>query len=80
MEESCFGFWKAKETALLKKQAKIRERDAFASGNSCFTHCLVQKLKNSACAEFLDGLPVSLLECFPAFGSRRSVSGFGLRG
>ena len=24
------------------------ERDAFASGNSCFTHCLVQKLQNSA--------------------------------
>ena len=38
----------------------------------------MQKLQDSACAEFLDGLPVSLLECFPAFGSRRAVSGFGL--
>ena len=35
---------------------------AFASGNSCFTHCLVQKLQNSAYAEFWDGLPVSALE------------------
>ena len=48
MEESCFCFWKAKETALLKKQAKIRERGAFASGNSCFISSPVQKLKNSA--------------------------------
>ena len=29
---------------------------AFASGNSCFTNSLVQKHKNSACAEFLDNL------------------------
>ena len=111
MEESCFCFWKAKETVLLKKQAKIcffktrqtlRERgnqrfrcDGFPSPldphpflsptrghpwtpKSFLCNSLVQKLQNSACAEFWDGLPVSLLECFIAFGSRRAVSGFGL--
>ena len=31
----------------------VAQSFAFASGNSCFTNSLVQKHKNSACAEFL---------------------------
>ena len=34
----------------------VAQSFAFASGNSCFTNSLVQKHKNSACAEFLDSL------------------------
>ena len=44
---------------------------AFASGNSCFTHCLVQKLQNSARAEFWDCTPVFAFETgifFRGFG------------
>ena len=42
--------------------------------------CLVQMpcVKATKSAAFCGYLPVSVLECFPAFGSRRSVSGFGL--
>ena len=69
---------KTREFGLRRIPEIVCRFPAFASGNSCFTHCLVQKLQNSAYAEFLDSLPVSVLECFPAFGSRRSVSGFGL--
>ena len=48
VEESYFGFGKARQTSLLKKRENLRERGAFASGNSCFISSPVQKLKNSA--------------------------------
>ena len=58
------AFGKAGETSLLKMRQKSRERGAFASGNSCFTHSPVQKLQKAALfalfckAEFLDSISV----------------------
>ena len=58
---------------------------AFASGNSYFINSLVQKLQNSAQAEFWGSMPVDALELgtlfpnsaqaeFGGFGSRRLIS------
>ena len=54
---------------------------AFASGNSCFTNSLVQKLQNSAQAEFWDCTPVLAFETGIFFSriQRKLNSGLGLR-
>ena len=115
MEESCFGFGKAGETSLLKKQANfkgegkptlsmrwfplslfiypklcsfgllLKMRGAFSlrsslsptrghpwTPKSFLCNSLVQKLQNSAYAEFLDGLPVFLWRNLVGVSSRRT--------
>ena len=48
----------------------------------CQRHCVFlckgTKAQEFCKAEFLESLPVFVLECFPAFVNRRAVSGFGL--
>ena len=44
----------------------------------CVSLCKSTKAPEFGLAEFWDGLPVSVLECFLVFGTRRAVSGFGL--
>ena len=46
------AFKKARKFYFLQSSQNIRERRAFASGNSCFISSRVQKLQNSAFAEF----------------------------
>ena len=55
------AFKKAGKFYFCKSSQTSRERRAFASGNSCFISSRVQKLQNSAFAEFWDCMPVS---CF----------------
>ena len=54
---------------------------AFASGNSCFISSRVQKLQNSAQAEFWDCTPVLALELGTLFpnSAQAGFGGFGLR-
>ena len=49
----------------------VAQSFAFASGNSCFTNSRVQKLQNSAFAEFWDCTPVL------AFDTGFLIRGFG---
>ena len=55
------GFIGAKASLDPLCRAFVAQSFAFASGNSCFTNSRVQKLQNSAFAEFWDCTPVS---CF----------------
>ena len=71
VEESFFGFGKAGETSLLKKRENLRERRAFASGNSCFTNSRVQKLKNSAKPNSGTVCRFSMEESYFGFGKAR---------
>ena len=61
VEESFSALVKQGKLYFFKSSQTSRERRAFASGNSCLSNSPVQKLQNSAFAEFWDSMPVS---CF----------------
>ena len=80
MEESCFGFGKAKETALLKKQAKFKG-EAFWHLNRYFLcNALCQNLGIRLAPNSWDNMPVLALELGTLFpnSAKAGFGGFGL--
>ena len=62
MEETCFCFWKAKETALLKKRAKYKGEAFWHLNRPILCKRYVPKLGKSAKPNSRDNMPVLALE------------------
>ena len=58
--------------AVLHRPVLLPPLQSVFAKDTAFFSAKAQKLQNSACAEFWDGLPVSVLVCFFPFGSRRA--------